>query len=74
MNKVNRNSVKGELYNGRDFVGSIVKVETGYQIWKIECGLGAPILDGRVFKGTDFRSAGQLDLGYAVVKKFEMAA
>lgn len=74
MTKINRKSVKGELYDGKKFVGSILKVDGGYQIWNVEYGYGEPIMNGQVFKGSDFSAVGILDLGYGVVKKYELVA
>jgi hypothetical protein len=72
--KVNAKNVKGHLYSGNEFVGSIVKVGEGYQVWEIRCGYGKSI-DGRVFKSNDFKAAGQSILSASrTFPKYELVA
>lgn len=68
---------RGELYtlkpSGKtdDFVGAIFKVDGGYVVRNGD-NYGTTLFNGRVFTGMDFAVAGQLNLGYGIVKKYSL--
>lgn len=75
ITKAERQNFRGELYNAREYVGHIFKVEGGYGVFSVTDGNASPLFDGKVFKGTDFRAAGRVQLSATrFVNKYEVAA
>ena len=72
---LDRKTYRGELYDDNgDYVGNIYKTNLGYKVYRLkECGRGERVAEiWRTFSGADFKFYKSLDLGYAVVKQYQL--
>jgi hypothetical protein len=77
MTKTIRQAFRGNVFNSENQqIGALFAVDGGYQVrGHDDMGrVASPLFSGRVFAGSDFAFIEKIDFGYAVERRYRLAA